>query len=129
MSLAKEAGAKRSVQLKVSGAFHSPLMEPAASGLRVFLEGIEFVDPKIPVVSNGAARPVTTGTEARELLVRQLTSPVRWAESIALMTNAGADRFLEVGAGKVLSTLNRRNARGASSIPLGEPDDFNALEG
>ncbi|MDE3014070.1 MAG: ACP S-malonyltransferase [Gemmatimonadota bacterium] len=129
MSLAKEAGAKRSVQLKVSGAFHSPLMEPAASGLRVFLEGIEFADPKIPVVSNAAARPVTTGTEARELLVRQLTSPVRWAESIALMTNAGADRFLEVGAGKVLSTLNRRNARGASSIPLGEPDDFNALEG
>ena len=117
------------MQLKVSGAFHSPLMEPAASGLRVFLEGIEFADPKIPVVSNAAARPVTTGTEARELLVRQLTSPVRWAESIALMTNAGADRFLEVGAGKVLSILNRRNARGASSISLGEPDDFNALEG
>ncbi|MGB0543381.1 MAG: ACP S-malonyltransferase [Longimicrobiales bacterium] len=129
MSLAKEAGAKRSVQLKVSGAFHSPLMEPAASGLRAFLEGIEFADPKIPVVSNAAARPVTTGTEARELLVRQLTSPVRWAESIALMTKAGADRFLELGAGKVLSTLNRRNALGASSIPLGEPDDFNALEG
>ena len=129
MSLAKEAGAKRSVQLNVSGAFHSPLMEPAADGLRKFLDGIDFTDPKIPVVSNATARPVTTGSQARELLVRQLTSPVRWTESIALMTGTGADRFLELGAGKVLCTLNRRNARGVPSTPLGEPDDFNALEG
>ena len=129
MILAKEAGAKRAVELNVSGAFHSPLMEPAAEGLRAFLDGIEFADPAFPVVSNATARPVTTGSDARDLLVKQLTSPVRWAESVGVMTAAGVDRFIEVGAGKVLSTLNRRNAKGMSSISLGEPDDFNALEG
>ena len=129
MILAKEAGAKRAVELNVSGAFHSPLMEPAAEGLRAFLDGIEFADPAFPVVSNATARPVTTGSDARDLLVKQLTSPVRWAESVGVMTAAGVDRFIEVGAGKVLSTLNRRNAKGMPSISLGEPDDFNALEG
>lgn len=128
MILAKEAGAKRAIQLNVSGAFHSPLMEPAAEGLRAFLDGIEFADPAFPVISNATATPVTTGADARELLVRQLTSPVRWAESVGVMTKAGVDRFIEVGAGKVLSALNRRNAKGTPSIPLGEPDDFNALE-
>lgn len=128
MILAKEAGAKRAIQLNVSGAFHSPLMEPAAEGLRAFLDGIEFADPAFPVISNATATPVTTGADARELLVRQLTSPVRWAESVGVMTEAGVNRFIEVGAGKVLSALNRRNAKGMPSIPLGEPDDFNALE-
>ena len=129
MVLAKEAGAKRAVQLNVSGAFHSPLMEPAADGLRAFLEEIEFADPAFPVISNATATPVSTGADARELLVRQLTSPVRWSESVGVMTASGVDRFLEVGAGNVLSTLNRRNAKGLLSTPLGEPDDFNALEG
>jgi [acyl-carrier-protein] S-malonyltransferase len=129
MVLAKEAGAKRAVQLNVSGAFHSPLMEPAADGLRAFLAEIEFADPAFPVISNATATPVSTGADARELLVRQLTSPVRWSESVGVMTASGVDRFLEVGAGNVLSTLNRRNAKGLLSTPLGEPDDFNALEG
>ena len=73
------------------------------------------------------ARPVTKGAEARDLLVRQLTSPVRWAESVAHMVAAGVDRFLEIGPGKVLATLNRRNAPEATSIYLGEPGDFAAL--
>lgn len=129
MALAKEAGAKRAVPLNVSGAFHSPLMEPAAEGLRSFLDEIDFADPAFPVVSNATAEPVTIGADARELLVRQLTSPVRWSESIAVMTELGVEHYLELGAGKVLSTLNRRNAKGIPSSPLGEPDDFNALEG
>ena len=127
--LAKEAGARRAVKLNVSGAFHSPLMEPAADGLHAFLNDLEFEDPAFPVISNATARPVTTGTEARSLLVRQLTSPVRWAESVDVMTSAGVDQFMELGAGKVLSTLNRRNAKGIPSIPLGEIEDFKALEG
>lgn len=127
--LAQEAGAKRAVQLNVSGAFHSPLMEPAAERLQAFLNDIDFADPAFPVIANATAEPVTTGTEARDLLVRQLTSPVRWAESVGVMTSAGVDRFIELGAGKVLSTLNKRNAKGTPSTPLGEPDDFNALEG
>jgi [acyl-carrier-protein] S-malonyltransferase len=126
--LAKEAGAKRAVQLNVSGAFHSPLMEPAAEELKAFLDGMEFSDPEFPVIANATADPVTTGEQARTLLVRQLVSPVRWTESIKLMTSSGVDRFLEIGSGKVLTTLNRRNARGLQSSALGEPEDFNNLE-
>jgi len=129
MALAKDAGARKVVELKVSGAFHSPLMEPAADGLRSYLEGLDFRDPNYPVVSNATAEPVRSGALARDLLVRQLTAPVCWAASITTMVAGGADRFLEVGPGKVLSTLNRRNAKGLASGYAGEPDDFNALEG
>ena len=127
MQLAKEAGSKKVIPLKVSGAFHSSLMEPAVAPLRKRLESIEFRDPRFPVVSNVTARAVTTGAEARELLVRQLTSPVRWRATVATMVAGGADRFLELGPGKVLTTLNRRNAPNATSTQLGEPADFAAL--
>jgi [acyl-carrier-protein] S-malonyltransferase len=125
--LLRDAGAKRIVPLKVSGAFHSALMEPAVGPLRDRLDAIDFRDPSYPVVSNVTARPVVTGREARDLLVKQLTSPVRWAESVATMVAAGADRFVEIGPGKVLATLNRRNAPNATSSYLGEPADFGAL--
>jgi [acyl-carrier-protein] S-malonyltransferase len=125
--LVKEAGAKRVIPLKVSGAFHSALMEPAIAPLRARLEAIEFREPRFPVVSNVTARPVTSGEEARELLVKQVTSPVRWAECVATMVAAGADRFVELGPGKVLATLNRRNAPASATSYLGEPGDFAAL--
>jgi [acyl-carrier-protein] S-malonyltransferase len=128
MEIAKETGAKRVVQLNVSGAFHSPLMQPAADGLRAHLEAIAFRDPTFPVISNATASPITEAPVARELLVEQLTSPVRWSASVTAMVSQGADRFLELGPGKVLSTLNRRNARGMVSGHAGEPDDFAALE-
>jgi [acyl-carrier-protein] S-malonyltransferase len=128
MVLAKEAGAKRAIELNVSGAFHSPLMEPAAEGLRTHLESVDFRNPAYPVVSNATAEPVSDGEVARELLVKQLTSPVCWSASVQTMVNHGADRFLELGAGKVLSTLNRRNAKGLASSYAGEPDDFDSLE-
>jgi [acyl-carrier-protein] S-malonyltransferase len=127
MELAKESGAKRVVELNVSGAFHSPLMEPAAEGLRRHLEGLKFRDPEWPVVSNVTAEPVTDGQIARELLVRQLTSPVCWGASIHRMAQSGVDRFVELGPGKVLTMLNRRNARDASSSYAGAPDDFSSL--
>ncbi len=128
MELAKESGAKRVVELNVSGAFHSPLMEPAADGLRTHLEGVDFRDPAYPVVANATAEPVADAETARELLVRQLTSPVRWSASVRRMAADGVDRFVELGPGKVLTMLNRRNARDASSSYLGEPDDFAAVE-
>ncbi len=127
-ALAAEAGAKKVVPLSVSGAFHSELMAPAAEGLAEHLAGVAFHDPAYPVVSNVTAAPVTTGAEARELLVRQVTSPVRWSASIATMVEAGVDRFIELGPGKVLSGLNRRNARGIPCSNLGEPVDFESLE-
>lgn len=127
-ALAKDAGAKRAITLNVSGAFHSPLMEPAAEGLREHLAGVEFRDPRFPVVSNATAEPISSGELARELLVKQLTSPVRWTGSIHTMVKAGVDRFLELGAGKVLCTLNKRNAKDAACASIGEPDDLTAAE-
>ena len=123
MARAREAGAKRAVELNVSGAFHSPLMEPAQEGLASHLAGVRFADPVIPVVSNVTAAPVTAGDEARTLLVRQLTAPVLWSASIAAMVAAGVDRFLELGAGSVLCGLNKRNAKGAMCVSVGSPAD------
>jgi [acyl-carrier-protein] S-malonyltransferase len=124
MERAREMGARKVMELKVSGAFHSPLMEPAARGLREKLERIRFADPSIPVVSNVTALPVREGSSARELLVKQLTAPVRWTGSIATMVQAGASRFLELGPGNVLCGLNKRNARGIPCTAVAQPKDL-----
>jgi [acyl-carrier-protein] S-malonyltransferase len=129
MALAKKAGAKRVVPLTVSGAFHSPLMRPAREGLREKLKKIYFSDPSYPVVSNVTSKPVSTGSQARELLVEQLTSPVRWRGSVETMVRLGVERFFELGTGSVLSGLNRRTARGIPCVSLGGPADFDLLEG
>jgi len=126
MERAKEAGAKRAVPLNVSGAFHSPLMASAEAGLAAFLESIEIREPRIPVVSNVTAEPVTEAGAARDLLVRQLTSPVRWSSSIARIVGGGVDHFVELGPGSVLCGLNRRNAKGSSCTSVGTPDDVAA---
>lgn len=123
----REAGARRVVPLSVSGAFHSALMKTAEEGLRVELESVKFGPARFPVVSNVTARPVRESSEAPELLVRQLTSPVRWAESVAVMTAEGVDSFLELGPGNVLSGLNRRNARGVATRSLGTADEIEAF--
>ncbi len=129
MELAAEEGAKRVMRLSVSGAFHSPLMEPARNGLREHLERTEFTDPAYPVISNVTAAPVTSGAGARDLLVRQVTSPVRWSQSVAHMAGAGVDSFLELGPGSVLRGLNRRNARGVACSSLAEPEDLDRWQG
>ena len=124
-----EAGARRILPLKVSGAFHSPLMAPAAEGLREGLDQIDFSASDFPVISNVTAEPVSGGSEARELLLAQLTAPVRWRQCIAAMTDAGIDRFLEIGTGSVLSGLNRRNAPEATCLHLGTPADLEKMLG
>lgn len=127
MKHAQAAGARRVLLLNVSGAFHSSLMAPAADGLRDKLESIDFQDPAYPVFSNVTAKPVTSGSEARNLLVEQLTSPVRWSASVAAMVDAGTDRFLEIGPGSVLRGLNRRIAKGVPCRSIGEPEDLESL--
>lgn len=126
MEKGKAAGAKRALPLNVSGAFHSPLMEPAQRGLRAHLEGISFSDPAFPVVSNVTAQAVRSGADARELLVRQLTAPVLWSASVATMLRAGADRFAELGPGGVLCGLNKRNAKGAPCVSVPGPAEIEA---
>lgn len=128
MELARSAGAKRAVRLNVSGAFHSPLMAPAAAGLAEQLESVVPGRPGFAVVSNVTAAPVTDGGEAKRLLVAQLTSPVRWTASMRTMLDAGVARFFELGAGNVLTGLLRRIERGAECRAVGTAADVEALE-
>jgi len=105
MELAKVRGALKVVPLVVSGAFHSPLMEQAQTGLKEELDRAYFDEAKIPVYTNVTAKPATTSNEIRELLYQQLTHPVRWSELIQNMVADGATMFYEVGPKKVLKGL------------------------
>jgi [acyl-carrier-protein] S-malonyltransferase len=112
--LLKAAGARRVVPLKVSGAFHSPLMAPAAEAFREALERVELAPPAFPVVANASAEPVRDPATARRLLAAQLTSPVRWVESVHRLASLGGAGmvFVEIGPGTVLSGLVARVAAG-----------------
>lgn len=110
--LAKEgAGAKRVIPLEVSGPFHSSLMEPAAKRLEEHLSTIPFQDASIPVIANVTAKDVRVSSEIRELLVRQVTAPVLWEDSIRTMLELGVDTFVEIGSGSVLTGLIRKIRR------------------
>lgn len=118
MAKAKDAGAQRVVQLAVSGAFHTSLMQPAAEGMARALADCRFADPAVPVLSNVTARPLTSAAELREELVAQLTSPVRWVESVRTMAEGGVRVFYEIGPGRVLAGLVRRIVPEATVINL-----------
>jgi [acyl-carrier-protein] S-malonyltransferase len=120
----KARGAKRVLPLKVSGAFHSPLMAPAVDGLHDALTGVPFGNPAFPIIANASGETVTTGTDAKRLLVDQLTAPVRWVDCmrVASVFVPGAT-FVELGPGSVLSGLLKRIVPGAASITLGTADE------
>ena len=101
----KEAGAKRALKLQVGGAFHSPLMEPAREELAKAIMATNFNDAKVPIYQNVDAMPHRIANEIRENLVKQLTSAVRWSDSVVKMHEDGADEFVEVGPGQVLTGL------------------------
>jgi len=128
MGLAKRNGAKRALRLPVSGAFHSPLMQPSEPGLREALDEARFTDPSVPVYSNVDAQPSRTAASARERLLRQLTAPVRWSD---LVTRLAADfphaLFVEMGPGAVLTGLTKRIAPGVSSMTCGTPAEVEDL--
>ena len=125
---ATEAGARRVVPLPVSGAFHSPLMTFARDGLKETLEALEIRVPSCPVVLNVTAEPTTDPDEIRLRLLDQLTAPVRWAQSLKRMKSEGAERFVEVGTGKVLSGLARRTlGRDVETAQAGTAADLAAL--
>lgn len=103
-----EAGAKRALPLSVGGAFHSPLMEPAREELAAAIEATEFHTPQCPVYQNVDALPHTDPTEIKANLIAQLTSPVRWTQSVLHMVADGAEEFTECGPGNVLTGLIRK---------------------
>jgi len=118
-------GAKRVLPLKVSGAFHSPLMAPAANGLRSAVDHATLADPAFPVIANATAEAVTTAARARRLLVDQLTAPVRWVECVQHAARlVGKDaRFIEIGPGAVLAGLLKRIVSEPRVVSLGTADD------
>ena len=107
---AKEAGAKRALPLAVSGAFHSPLMEPARVELAEAIEKTTFNAPKCPVYQNVSAQAETDPQTIKSNLLKQLTSPVRWTQSVKAMVADGAGYFMEIGPGAVLQGLVKRTA-------------------
>jgi len=106
--LLKEKGAKRVLPLKVSGAFHSPLMEKAGNSFKEFLEHVHFSDAEIPVYANVTATPVTKADEIKQLVVQQLTSSVKWTVTVQTMIRDGVEQACETGPGSVLAGLARR---------------------
>ena len=117
---ARAAGAKRALPLPVSGAFHSQLMGPAQERLQEALAGVNFHWARVPVVTNVDASPTTDGADFAGKLTGQLLAPVRWTETMQVLLAQGADTFIEVGPGKVLANLAKRQAPGATILNVGD---------
>lgn len=126
-ALCEERGARRAVRLSVAGAFHTELMQPAADKLAADLEQTEFARPSFPVVANAVARPAEGPEEVPELLARQMSSPVHWTASMRWLIDRGAERFYEIGPGRVLRGLLRRIDRGAECTSVGSANDVEQL--
>jgi [acyl-carrier-protein] S-malonyltransferase len=125
--IARAEGVKRAMLLPVSAPFHCALMAPAAGAMGEALERADLRAPAVPVVANVTAAKASEPSEIRELLVRQVTGTVRWRESIAAMSAMGCDRFVEIGAGRVLTGLMKRNAPDATAMAVGTPADIEAF--
>jgi [acyl-carrier-protein] S-malonyltransferase len=123
VEVAKAKGVRRAMMLPVSGPFHSALMQPAADVMAEALAKVAINPPRVPLVSNVLAKPVTDPGEIVRGLIAQVTGTVRWRESIECMANAGVTTFYEVGSGRVLSGLVKRIAEGATGVAIGTPED------
>ncbi len=120
VGLAKARGAKRAIPLVVAGAYHSRLMESARLKVRAELDRLPMQSPRVPVVSNVTARPGHSVEEIKDLLVRQVTSSVRWADSMQWLIGQGFTRFIELGPGGVLAGLMKRINKDVEMISIGD---------
>ena len=127
LDLAINRGAKRAIPLSVSGAFHSPLMEPAKAGLVETVKNLDFKNPTIPIVANCTGRPLTTGLEAKQELISQICNCVQWQQSIDFMLGVGVSLYLEVGPGKSLAGMVKRTDRSATAVSIGDIDSISRL--
>lgn len=129
MELAKARGAKRAIKLPVSIAAHSPLMQVVVPDYKKFVDGLPFVAPLCVVIGNATARPIADGNAIREELVGQLTSPVRWTETIRYLHEQGVRHFVELGSKDVLTGLLKRIESDAAGYAVGTPESLDALLG
>jgi len=116
--LANEAGAKKTIILKVAGAYHSPLMEPAAQRLKEVLDSVDIQPTSVPVVANVTGAPHGTPDEIRETMLKQVTSSVLWQADVEWLRGQGIEEFVECGPGKVLSSLIKRIDRSAQVLNI-----------
>lgn len=123
-SLARKRGAKLAIPLQVSGAFHCPLMKPAAEGLKPMIDKAVINDPDTFVIGNTTALPLNDEAEVKQELSEQVCSCVRWDETISYMVENGVDTFIEIGPGDVLSNLIKRISPSASVMCIGKADDI-----
>lgn len=123
----KEAGAKRTVMLNVSGPFHSPMMKPAGEKLGKVLETVGFTSLQMPYVTNVTAEPVDDISETKELLMEQVSSSVRWEQSMERMIEEGVDTFVEIGPGKTLSGFMRKINRDVNMYHIGVWEDVEVV--
>ena len=121
----KEAGAKRVLPLPVSAPFHTPLMQPAALVMAEAFQSVTLQDADIPVISNVDAQPHRKAEEIRRLLIRQVSEPVMWTQCMVTLLQAGCQKFMECGPGKVLTGLVKRIDRSVTCTPLEEPENLN----
>jgi [acyl-carrier-protein] S-malonyltransferase len=129
MELARAAGAKRAIQLSVSAPFHCPLMRPAQLKLRADLEATDFRPLAVPLINNWQARRITSAEDAREGLYEQVPNAVLWTDSILQLARLGIQRFIEVGAGAVLTGLCRSIEPTLQGAKFGVPADLEKVEG
>ena len=124
----KEAGARRVIPLNVSGPFHSYLLSEAGEKLGQFLEHVEISDPVIPYVANVTAGYVTSKDEVKPLLIKQVSSSVRWQQSVETMIADGVDRFVEIGPGKTLAGFVKKISRDAAIVNIEKLKDLEKLK-
>ncbi len=125
--IAKAKGIKRAMMLPVSAPFHSPLMAPAAREMEEALERVTMRPPRVPVISNVSVTPQSDPAAIRRLLVEQVTGRVRWRETIAGLRDRGISSVVEVGAGKVLSTMAKRIDKDLATASVETPQDIEAF--
>lgn len=124
VEVAKARGVKRAMMLPVSAPFHCPLMRPAAEAMAEALSRVAVAPPRVPLVANVRAEPISDPTVIVRSLIEQVTDTVRWRESVLFMAQAGVTNFYEIGAGKVLAGLIRRIAETAKASSIGTPEDI-----
>jgi len=122
VELVKGRGAHRAIPLQVSGAFHTPLMQPAVDGMAEIIATLNFNNPTVPIVGNTTAKPLTTAEAVKEELLNQLCNCIQWQRSVEYMVNDGVSAFIEIGPGKVLAGLIKRIDRGVNIINIGNAE-------
>jgi len=122
VELVKERGAHRAIPLQVSGAFHTPLMQPAVDGMAEIMAALKFNNPTVPIVGNTTAKPLTTAGAVKEELLNQLCNCVQWQRSVEYMLNDGVSNFIEIGPGRVLAGLIKRIDRSVKITNIGDAE-------